>query len=77
MGVGSVAYGGERGEAQPRAAHGDQGHGLEGLVGLDGTGLHVAHEPEMVELKRMIRDGELDSDKTVDHLKSEAETEDP
>ena len=37
----------------------------------------INREPEMVELKRMIRYGELDSDKTVDHLKSEAETEDP
>jgi hypothetical protein len=38
----------------------------------------IGKEPEMVELKRMIRDGELDPDRTVDHLKSEdAQEDDP
>ncbi len=37
----------------------------------------IDKEPEMVELKRMIRDGELDPDRTVDHLESESDTDDP
>ena len=37
----------------------------------------INQEPEMVELKRMIRDGEMDPDRTVDHLKSVAKAEDP
>ena len=37
----------------------------------------INKEPEMVELKRMIRDGELDPDRTVDHLESEEDAEDP
>jgi len=30
----------------------------------------ISKEPEMKELKRMIRDGELDKDRTIEHLKS-------
>ena len=32
---------------------------------------NISDEPEMKELKRMIRDGELDPDRTLDHLKEE------
>jgi hypothetical protein len=42
-----------------------------------GNSKDIDKEPEMVELKRMIRDGELDPDRTVDHLKSEEDAEDP
>lgn len=35
----------------------------------------LADEPEMKELKRMIQDGELDRDRTLDHLKREADKE--
>ena len=30
---------------------------------------NIADEPEMKELKRMIRDGELDPDRAAEHLK--------
>ncbi len=31
----------------------------------------ISKEPEMKELKRMIRTGELDPERTVDHLKED------
>jgi hypothetical protein len=31
----------------------------------------ITKEPEMKELKRMIRTGELDQERTVDHLKED------
>ena len=33
----------------------------------------ISQEPEMIELKRMIRNGELDSDRTIKHIESEAD----
>jgi len=35
----------------------------------------INKEPEMKELKRMVRDGELDPDRTVDHLEEKDKTE--
>ena len=35
----------------------------------------INKEPEMKELKRMIRDGELDPDRTIEHLKEKDRTE--
>ena len=35
----------------------------------------INKEPEMKELKRMIRDGELDPDRTIDHLEKEDQAE--
>lgn len=32
------------------------------------SGKDIAQEPEMKELKQMIRAGELDPDRTIDHL---------
>ncbi len=32
---------------------------------------NISQEPEMIELKRMIRNGELDSDRTIKHAESE------
>ena len=34
----------------------------------------ISKEPEMVELKRMIKDGELDKERTIEHLKNNDET---
>ncbi len=31
----------------------------------------ISKEPEMKELKRMIREGELDPDRTLDHLENQ------
>ena len=36
----------------------------------------INKEPEMKELKRMIREGELDPDRTIDHLEEEDKAED-
>ncbi|MBA7493205.1 hypothetical protein ES702_03761 [subsurface metagenome] len=33
----------------------------------------ITREPEMKELKRMIREGELDQERTLEHLKQEFE----
>ena len=33
----------------------------------------ISQEPEMIELKRMIRNGELDSDRAIKHTESEAD----
>ena len=35
----------------------------------------ISKEPEMVELKRMIKDGELDKDRTMEHLEEEDKAE--
>ena len=35
----------------------------------------ISQEPEMKELKRMVRDGELDPDRTIDHLKEKENTQ--
>lgn len=35
----------------------------------------ISKEPEMKELKRMIRDGELDSGRTLDQLEEKDKTE--
>ena len=35
----------------------------------------ISKEPEMIELKRMIRDGELDKDRTIDHMEKGDKTE--
>ena len=35
----------------------------------------ISKEPEMKELKRMIQTGELDQERTVDHLKGEQTNE--
>jgi hypothetical protein len=40
-----------------------------------GNSKDINKEPEMVELKRMIRDGDLDQERTVDHLKSKKDKE--
>ena len=34
-----------------------------------GNSKDINQEPEMVELKRMIQDGELDRDRALDHLR--------
>ena len=36
----------------------------------------INQEPEMQELKRMIRDGELDPERTIDHLQEESKSKD-
>ena len=33
----------------------------------------ISKEPEMKELKRMMQDGELDQDRTFEHIKGEIE----
>ncbi len=38
-------------------------------------GKDIAKEPEMKELKRMIRAGELDPNRTVDHLQENGDPE--
>ena len=38
-------------------------------------GKNIAEEPEMKELKRMIRAGELDPDRTIDHLEESEDQE--
>ncbi len=35
----------------------------------------ISKEPEMKELKRMIRAGELDPDRTIDHLEENGDPE--
>jgi len=48
--IGPVADRGEGGDPQPRRAHGNEGDGLGGLVGLHGAVLKRGDEAEAVEL---------------------------
>lgn len=41
------------------------------------TGKDIAAEPEMLELKRMIRAGELDRNRTRNHVQEGSHEEDP
>ncbi len=42
-------------------------------LGTKGNKKDITREPEMKELKRMIREGELDQERTLEHLKQEFE----
>jgi hypothetical protein len=49
----------------------DKDKGKVVTLGTKGNRKDISNEPEMKELKRMIRTGDLDPERTVDHLKED------